>query len=217
MVSGDNESVSKIPILTLPSENFGKSQQQNTGNAAASQQQQQQQQQHLKSPSTSSHQRSASSVSTTAGTGHFMIPNQQQQPPPTPNHSSKLNPATSHLPDMSEDLRQFNSQYLSRSNAPGKMSSSQNSNPKPTYEDKQYPPCDFEKMKRLDSASGNPAAPGHNSSAGSQNSPNIPPVLPPRGLEMSRSSHHHHHHNPSGQFTLQCSRGHMLKYTQVYE
>merc|ERR1712226_651147 len=48
-------------------------------------------------------------------------------------------------------------------------------------------PCDFEKMKRLDSAASSATNPPPTVAA--PHSPSIPPVLPPRGLEMSRTSH----------------------------
>ena len=154
---GDNESVSQIPILTLPSENFGKLS--SSANGA--------QPHHFnKSGSSSSHQRSASVY---AG-GHFASPQ-------TPNS----NQGSPHLHDMREDLRQFNSQYLNRNNLPKSVNTS-TPNQRPSLpNEKIYPPCDFEKMKRLDSASSSAASP--------PNAANIPPVLPPRGLDMARSSH----------------------------
>ena len=170
---GDNESVSKIPILTLPSENFGK-----LGGSGGSQQSQP----HLKSTTTSAHQRSSS---TSGSHGHFMIQNQNNPKNPT---------GCNQLPDMSEDLRQFNSQYLNRQGNAGKIPTNPHANGNPKqgavsnlYDEKQYPPCDFEKMKRLDSANESPVPP-HKTTGGQNPAQNIPPVLPPRGLEMSRSN-----------------------------
>ena len=79
---------------------------------------------------------------------------------------------------MNEDLRQFNSQYLNRQSGHGGKNSA-NQRAATLFEDKpnsQPPPVDFERMKRLDSSTGGGVAPKCPSK--------IPPVVPPRGLEM---------------------------------
>ena len=145
------------------------------------------QQQH-RSHSTSVHHRTSSGLPVSS----FQ---QQQQQSFAASHqsssggSSNSSPASnvfrkidSQVADMNEDLRQFNSQYLNRQSGHGGKNST-NHRATALFDDKpnaQPPPVDFERMKRLDSSSGG--------GGGVKCPSKIPPVVPPRGLDMTRGS-----------------------------